>query len=117
MSTQEDQKQRNDNPAEGIFVWFIIGYLFPPVPQCITDNEKGIRYEGVGDGPNELGWMDAKQRNVVVVVHIGEHGKCHEQQDMHVVSGGELKYNFENNERINEPKTAHSIMQTYKHLP
>ena len=103
MSTQEDQKQRNDNPTEGIFIRSICRYLFFPMPQTITYDEKGIGYEGVGDGPNELGWVDAEQRDVVVVVHIGEHSKCHEPQEMHVGSGGELEYNLENDERIDEP--------------
>ena len=94
MSTQEDQKQRNDNPTEDIFIRSICRYLFFPMSQSITDNEEGIGYKGVGDGPNELGWVQTEQRDVVVVVHIGEHSKCHEPQEMQVGSGGELKYNL-----------------------
>ena len=103
MSTQEDQKQRNDDPADGIFIRLICGDLFFPVPQTITYDEKGIGHEGVGDGPNELGWVQTEQRDIVVVVHIGEHSKCHEPQEMQIGSGGELKYNLENDERIDEP--------------
>ena len=103
MSTQEDQKQRYNDPTEGIFIRSICRYLFFPMPQTITYDEEGIGYKGVGDGPNELGWVQTEQRDVVVVVHIGEHSKCHEPQEMQVGSGGELEYNLENDERVEEP--------------
>lgn len=64
-----------------------------------------------------LGRVDAEQRDVVVVVHIGEHGECDEPQEMEVGSGGELEYYLENDECVDEPETAHGFVQTNGHLP
>ena len=61
--------------------------------------------------------MQAEQRDIIMVVHISEHGECYEPQEMQIGSRGELEYDLEYDERVDEPKTTHSFVHTDGHVP